>query len=220
MNPTPDPFSHPIAFLTVYLAADNFDLEEQVRTIVNIIAITWAIHIVDWGFGRGAFTWVFAIRPRQITGLLGIVCAPFLHGVRWWDGEPDNSHIVGNTIFFAALGSLVAFQGLKLFYVVSIVAALVSGLGTWLIGQENSYHRGASGVLYGYIGFLLVYGLVSTSPLALLPGILALFFYGRYVVGILPSSPGISWEAHLFGFIGGIFAAYLISYAKLNYIPS
>ncbi|GAB4367099.1 MAG: rhomboid family intramembrane serine protease [Elainellaceae cyanobacterium] len=223
MNPTPiDPLSHPIAFLTVYLAADNFDLEEQVRTIVNLIAVAWAIHIVNWGFGRGALNWVFGIRSRQLSGIIGIVTAHFLHSVRRDDTPNKNSHIVGNTIGFLFLGFLVAIQGLKLFYVVSIIAALISGLGTWLFGRDDAPHVGASGVLFGYIGFLIIYGIVSRNLFAFLAGAAGLFIFQTNfigVVGILPGQAGMSWEGHLFGFIGGVFAAYLIGYAMLNYIP-
>lgn len=203
--------------LKLYLATDNFNLEDQARAVGELILIAWAIHIVDWGFGRGAFGWAFGVRPRQVTGLFGIALAPFLHGVRRKDGEPDNSHIVGNTLAFAVLGLFIAVQGLRLFYVVSIVSALVGGLGTWLFGRENTYHVGASGVIYGYTGFLLVYGFISRNILALILGITTFILYGRYIVGILPTRPGISWEGHLFGFIGGVFAAYLISYVRLSY---
>lgn len=223
MNPTSiDPLSHPIAFLTVYLAADNFDLEEQVRTIVNLIAVAWAIHIVNWGFGRGALNWVFGIRPRELSGIIGIFTAHFLHGVDRDDNLYKNDHIVWNTVAFMFLGFLVAIQGLKLFYVVSIIAALISGLGTWLFGREGTYHVGASGVIFGYIGFLIIYGLVSRNLLAFLAGVVGLFVWQTNfigLVGILPGRRGMSWEGHLFGFIGGVFAAYLIGYAMLNYLP-
>lgn len=209
--------SHPVAYLKLYLSNDNYNLEDIARALGNLIVIAWAIHIVDWGVGRGAFRGVFGVRPRTFGGLFGVFLAPFLHGVRERNGEPDNSHIVGNTVAFAILGLFVALQGLRLFYVVTIGVALASGIGTWLVGQENSRHVGASGVIYGYIGFLLVYGLVASNPLALILGAVAFFMYGWAVVGILPSAPGTSWEGHLFGFIGGVVMAYIVSYATLSY---
>lgn len=221
-----------IPFLKIYLSADNFDLEDQVRTIVNLILIAWAIHVVDWGIGGGAFSYAFGIRPRQITGLIGIFTAPFLHGVWIEKGEPNNLHIVYNTVAFGILGFFVAFQGLKLFYVVSIIALLFSGLGIWLFGEEHSVHIGSSGVIFGYIGFLLVYGFIAKNIGAFLLAIAAFIAYGGAVIGVLPTvdlsfdwnGPRASWEGHLFGFIGGIFAAYLITYVKLidltNCLPS
>jgi membrane associated rhomboid family serine protease len=208
-------YSSPLNALRLYLAAENFNLEDQGRAVGELILFAWAVHVVDWGLGRGAFSWAFGIRPREITGLFGVVCAPFLHSVRFKDGQPDNSHIISNTVFFAILGLFIAVQGLRLFYAVSVISALFSGLGTWLFGRENTYHIGASGVIYGYIGFLLVYGLVSRNILAMALGIITFLLYGRYIIGILPTRPNISWEGHLFGFIGGVFAAYLISYIRV-----
>lgn len=210
--------AHPVAYLKLYLANDNYNLEDIARAIGNLIVIAWAIHIVDWGIGRGAFSGVFGVRPRTFGGLVfGVFLTPFLHAVCLKDGEPDNSHIVGNTVAFATLGLFVALQGLRLFYMVTIGVALSSGLGIWLFGTEGTRHVGASGVIYGYIGFLLVYRLVASNPLALILGAVAFFMYGWAVVGILPSRPGISWEGHLFGFIGGIVMAYIVSYVKLSY---
>lgn len=208
-----------LSFLTLYLATDTSTFEEQARAIAELIVIAWGIHVVNWGVAGGGLCWVLGVRPRELSGLPGIFFAPFLHGVGLdRDGEPDNGHIIWNTIFFAPLGFFIALQGLKLFYVVSIICLLASGLGTWLFGKEGTTHVGASGVIDGYIGFLLIYGLVSRNPLAFFLGLVTLLIYGRTVNGILPDDPKTSWEGHLFGFIGGIFAAYLVSYVRVNYL--
>jgi membrane associated rhomboid family serine protease len=120
---------------------------------------------------------------------------------------------------FVVLGLFIALQGLNLFYIVTIGVALASGIGIWLFGTDTSVHAGASGVIYGYIGFLFVYGLVSRNPLALIFGLVAFFAYGRVVVGILPSGPGISWEGHFFGFFGGIVMAYIVAYVQTSCCP-
>lgn len=208
--------SNPISFLKLYLSSDNFDLNDQGRAVGQLVTFAWAVYIVDWGIGRGALAWSLGIRPRTVIGLLGILLAPFLHGLRHKNGEPDNSHIVGNTVAFSILGLFIALQGANLFYFVTLAVTLISGFGIWLFGREGTVHAGASGVIYGYVGFLLVYGLVSSHPLAFMFGIAAFFLYGWAVVGILPSGPGISWEGHLFGFVGGIVVAYIVSYVKLS----
>jgi membrane associated rhomboid family serine protease len=212
--------SNPLAYLKIYLSSDNFNLEEQARAVGNLIVIAWTIYILDWGIGKGALAWSLGIRPRTVGGLLGIPVAPFLHGLsKTKDGEPDNSHIVGNTIAFAILGLFIALQGLRLFYVVTIGIVLISGFGTWLFGREGSIHAGASGVTYGYTGFLLVYGFISRNPLAIFLGALAFLINlrrGWSISGVLPTDAGISWEMHLFGFLGGILMAYLITYVTLS----
>lgn len=201
--------SHPITYLKFYLTNDNYNIEDIARALGNLIVIAWAIHIV----GRGSFSSALGIRPRQISGLPGIFFAHFLHFVDTNGKYPNNSHIVGNTLTFAILGLFIALQGLNLFYIVTIGIALASGIGTWLVGRD-AVHAGASGVIYGYIGFLFVYGLVSRHSLAMILGIIAFFAYGRIVVGILPLVSWISWEMHSFGFLGGIIMAYIVSYAK------
>jgi membrane associated rhomboid family serine protease len=211
--------SNPLAYLKIYLSSDNFNLEEIGRAVGNLIVIAWTIYILDWGIGGGALSGVFGIRPRTFGGLFGIFVAPFLHGVRTKDGNPDNSHIVYNTIAFAILGLFIALQGLRLFYVVTIGIALISGLGVWLFGAEGTRHIGASGITYGYTGFLFVYGFISRNPFAIFLGALTFFLRlrsGWSIAGTLPSDPRISWEGHLFGFLGGIVMAYIISYVKLS----
>jgi len=201
--------SHPVAYLKFYLANDSYNIEDIARALGNLIIISWALHIVS----KGALSSALGIRPRQISGLPGIFFAHFLHFVDTDGKYPDNSHIVGNTLAFAILSLFIALQGLNLFYIVTIGIALASGIGTWLLGRD-AVHAGASGVIYGYIGFLFVYGLVSRHPLAMILGIIAFFTYGRVVVGILPAFSWISWEMHLFGFFGGIVMAYIVTYVQ------
>jgi membrane associated rhomboid family serine protease len=86
---------------------------------------------------------------------------------------------------------------------------LIGGLGTWLIGPRNSIHLGASGLVFGYFGFLLLIGYFERSFQAIALAIIVVIFYGGMVWGVLPQGGGISWQSHLFGFIGGGTAAYL-----------
>lgn len=208
-----------LLLLRAYLANDDSNLDEQLRVLWDLIVITWSVHAINWAFCGGGLCWVLGIRPRQISSLPGIVCAHFLHGVRGNKEEKDNSHIAANTMAFATLGLFIVLQGVKLFWVVTTAVALTAGIGIWLLGRENTYHCGASGVVYGYIGFLLVYGLTSGNIVAIAISVIIYLLYGWAVAGILPGRPGISWEGHLFGFIGGLTIAYAISYAQLIYQP-
>jgi len=91
------------------------------------------------------------------------------------------------------------------------VSALVSGLGIWLFGASNSIHIGASGLIFGYFGYLVARGYFERSFTALLLAVIALILYGGILMGALPGQPGVSWQGHLFGFAGGILAAYLLA---------
>ncbi|MBW4657617.1 MAG: rhomboid family intramembrane serine protease [Drouetiella hepatica Uher 2000/2452] len=203
-----------LTLLRNYLETDQSNLSEQVRVLGNLSVFTWAIHTLDWAFRvgddmteAGNLGGFLGIRPREWTGLPGIVCAHFLHDLERRKGETDNSHIVGNSATFAILGLFLALQGLRFFYAVSIAVLLSSGVGTWLFGGKDTIHVGASGVIYGYMGFLMAYGFTSHNIGSLLIGFLTFILYSRSVVGIFPQDEKASWEMHLFGFLGGIFMA-------------
>jgi membrane associated rhomboid family serine protease len=188
-------------------------LQTKARTLLSLICFLWGIHALNWAVFRGGLNWVFGIRPREMLGLIGIVTSPFLH--------LEEHHLPGNTLALLPLGGFVLLQGLETFYVVSIMAGLADGLGTWLFGRQTHYpyaYVGFSGVIFGYLGFLLIYGLVAGNLLALLVALIVGFQYGKLITGsserpsdILPGSPS-AWISHLFGFIGGIVAAYSLGF--------
>ena len=173
------------------------EIKTQILILGSLVGLMWGIEILDtFVFRQGLDTW--GILPRNPTGLRGILFAPFLHG--------GFGHLAANTLPLLVLGWLIMAQSIRTFVVVSIVCMLVGGFGTWLFGA-NSFHIGASGVIFGYVGFLLARYYFDRR---LSSGAIALFVavtYGSVLWGILPSTPGISWEGHLFGFLGGILAA-------------
>ncbi|MEL6470295.1 MAG: rhomboid family intramembrane serine protease [Cyanobacteria bacterium J06623_4] len=178
------------------------EFRRQIKTLLSVVALLWAIEIIDQIFFRGALNRL-GIRPRSLSGLWGILFAPFLHG--------DFAHLLANTIPLVSLGWLIMLRETGDWLVVSIIAALVSGLGTWLIGSPYSVHIGASGVVFGYFGYLLLRGYFERSVVAIAFSLLVTFLYGGIIWGVLPTQPGVSWEGHLFGFIGGILAAKLLA---------
>ena len=143
------------------------------------------------------------IQPRSLVGLRGILFMPFLHG--------GFGHVMANTIPFLVLGWLVMLNGLSDFLVISALIIVVSGLGVWLFGAANSVHIGASGLVFGFFGFLVTRAYFDRSLASILLAILVIIFYGGLMIGILPLWLGVSWLAHLFGFAGGVLAAYVIS---------
>jgi membrane associated rhomboid family serine protease len=141
----------------------------------------------------------YGVQPRTLEGLRGIALAPFLHG--------SVAHLAANTLSFLVLGWLVLAGGLRRFVLVSIAAALGAGFFAWLFGAPGSVHIGASGVIFGYLGFLMLAGWWARKAghIALSIGVTAL--WGGMVWGVMPGQVGISWQSHLGGFVGGVWAA-------------
>lgn len=142
---------------------------------------------------------VLGIIPRTAIGLRGIVFSPFLHG--------NFDHLLANTASFLVLGWLVMLRDSRHFLLVSLFAALGSGLAAWTIGAPNSVHIGASGVIFGYLGFLLLAGWYARSFASIAISVLVAVLWGGLVLGVMPGQVGISWQGHLGGFIGGVMAA-------------
>ena len=120
-------------------------------------------------------------------------------------------HVAANTIPFLVLGWFVLLRGTKTFFLVAFITILVSGLGTWLLGPANSIHLGASGLVFGFFGYLLFRGYFERSWEAVALAVIVAVLYGSMLYGLVPRGPGISWQMHLFGFLGGGLAAYLLA---------
>jgi membrane associated rhomboid family serine protease len=157
----------------------------------------WTTLAVNTVLG-GALT-QFGIVPRSLTGLRGILFAPLLHG--------NLNHLIANTIPFAALGWMVMLRDSRHFVPVTLFSMLGAGLMAWTFGAPGSVHIGASGVVFGYLGFLLLAGVYSRSFWSIVLSLVTAGVWGGLVLGIAPGQVGISWQAHLGGFIGGILAA-------------
>ncbi|WP_321953461.1 rhomboid family intramembrane serine protease [Paraburkholderia bannensis] len=141
--------------------------------------------------------------PRTFSGLRGILFAPWLHA--------SFLHIMSNTPGLLVLGWLCMWPRIAHFWQATIGGMLGAGLCAWLFGATYSVHIGASGVVFGYAGFLVAYGFYSRK---FVPTLIALFVAGSYGIsmfyGVLPLTPGVSWQSHLGGMAGGIFAAKLL----------
>ena len=177
-------------------------LKTQATILGALVALFWAVELVDWIIFRGALD-RFGVRPRTVVGLWGILFAPFLHA--------GFTHLLANTVPFLVLGWFVMVRRLQDFLSVTVITAVISGLGIWLTGASHSVHIGASGLIFGYFGFLLLRGYFERSLSSILWSVFVVFLYGGMLWGVLPRGMGISWQAHLFGFIGGGLAAYLLT---------
>ena len=183
------------------------DLWQQLKTPLSIIGgfilLLWFIEIVDQLLFGGSLDG-FGVRPRTLTGLWGILWAPFLHG--------GFQHLIANTGPILILGSIVMVsRRLRDFFAITFIIVLIGGLGTWLIGPRFSVHLGASGLIFGYFGFLLLSAYFERSCRSIVIALVVLLLYSGIIWGVLPQGGGISWQTHLFGFIGGGTAAYLLS---------
>jgi len=157
-------------------------------------------------FCGGAFNFL-GITPRTTQGLFGILCSSFLH--------LDWQHLLVNLIFLFPLGWLIILGGTEQFIIVTIFTALFRGSAVWLIGKSRTTHIGISGVVFGYLGFLLTRGYFARDSIYFGVSAIVGGLYGRYIQGILPRW-GISWEGHLFGLIGGaLVARYLVEFKEI-----
>lgn len=165
----------------------------------TIVAVLWLIEMFDWLVVRGALDGL-GIQPRTLSGLQAIVVAPWLHA--------GFGHLLANTIPFVVLGWFVMLRRTTDFFVVALATLLASGLGIWLFGGASTIHLGVSGVIFGFFGYLLARGYYERSIVAIVMAALAFLIYGGMMWGMLPLQQGVSWQGHLFGFVGGVLVAY------------
>ncbi len=166
----------------------------------GFVGALWIIQVFNWVTGYGLNT-AFGLIPRQVSGLDGVVGMSLLHG--------SFAHLAANTPPLLLLGALLSVTTTRALVAMN---ALVVGLGgtlVWLFGS-SAIHIGASGLVFGWFGFLITRGLVDRSAVTLGAAVLVAVFYGSIIWGVLPGQPGVSWETHLFGAIAGAVAAFLI----------
>ncbi len=142
---------------------------------------------------------------RRLDGLAGIVWAPLLHA-----GWP---HLLANTVPFLVFGFLAMAGGIRQWIAVTALVWLVSGLGVWLVGPSDTSTVGASGVIFGWLVFLLARGFFARSARQIALAIVLFAIWGTVLYGVLPGQTGISWQAHLFGALAGLLAASVVARA-------
>ncbi len=183
-------------------SVEPIPLRARVKFVGGWVALLWVIEIVDTVLPVIDLD-SHGIHPRSVAGLWGIFTSPFLHG--------GIAHLLSNSVPLFILGTLVFMRGMGQFFTVTLTVVVVGGLGVWLIGAGNSNHIGASGVIFGYLGFLLAIGVFERSLKAIVTALVVGFLYGGVIWGVLPTRPGVSWEGHLFGLLAGILTAKLMS---------
>jgi membrane associated rhomboid family serine protease len=178
-------------------------LFKQLKTsafwIFGCVLLMWLVELINMALDYRLNVW--GIRPRTLSGLPGIIFAPFLHG--------GIGHLLTNTIPFIILGWLVILRGPRTFVKVSLLVILLSGLGIWVFGR-SAYHIGASALIFGYFGFLIARAWYERSLGSILVALVTIILYGGILWGAFPFHPQIAWEGHLFGLLAGILAARLV----------
>ncbi|MDN4162502.1 rhomboid family intramembrane serine protease [Nocardioides abyssi] len=164
---------------------------------IGFVALLWAIEVLDAVWSRDLDA--YGVRPRDQDGLLGVVLAPVLHA--GWD------HLSGNTVPVLVLAFLVLVGGTGRGLAATAVIWLVGGFGVWLTAPTLSIHLGASVLVFGWLVYLIVRGAFTRSAGEIILGIVLFLAYGGLLLGVLPGQPGVSWQGHLFGAVGGALAA-------------
>jgi len=181
------------------LASIKRDLRWYFTIIGGIIASFWVVAALNIAFFSGSLL-QFGVVPRTPRGLIGIPLHPFLHlGV---------THLFVNSVGFLLLGGLVITRDVRDFWIATALGTLVGGLGIWLMGR-NMTHIGASGVIFAYLGYLLATGWYDRRFGAIVLSVVIFLVWGSMLIGMLPAQVAVSWEAHLFGFVGGVMTAWL-----------
>ena len=164
------------------------------------VSLLWVVQVVNWITGY-SLNPTFGLIPRYLSGLDGVITMPLLHG--------SLAHLMANTPLLLVMGGLlVATTTRALLPVNAIVVGLGGGL-VWLFGS-SAIHIGASGLVFGWFGFLVMRGFVDRSLITLGAALAVGVLYGSILWGVLPGQPGVSWEAHLFGVVAGVAAAFLV----------
>ena len=166
----------------------------------GFLATIWVVFILEL-----VFPWLqaFGIHPLDVSSLPFIFTSPLLHA--------NFEHIISNSIPGAIFAFLVGYSGKRVFWEVTTFVVIIGGLGTWLLGGVGTNHIGASGLVYGWLAYLIIRGFFNRSISQIITGLILGFFYSGLIFGLLPGTEGVSWQAHLFGAIGGLVAGMVIT---------
>lgn len=186
------------------VSESRFRVRAAAQVILLWVGLLWVLEAVDQATGHALDT--FGIEPRRTDELLDVIPASFMHF--------GFDHLIANTLPLLVLGFMAALRGTARFLAVALTIIVISGLGVWVTAPEQSNTAGASGLVFGLFGYLLVRGFVDRRITDVALGGVVAVLYGSILWGVLPTSAGISWQGHLFGLIGGVLAAFMTSSAR------
>lgn len=184
-------------------ATSTLPFKQQLKTALCVALLISVIEVINFLTNRSLNQ--FGLIPRDINGLTGLITAPFLHGSLW--------HYFSNIVPFTLFSILMMQHGTSRYIKVSLICTIISGLLVWIFARQ-AIHVGASGLIYGYFGYLILAGFLSGKVKLILISLFVGIGYGTLVFGVLPIGRYISWESHLFGLLCGLAAAYYFNRRK------
>ncbi len=162
-----------------------------------LLGVMWSVQLLNV-LAAGHLA-VFGVRPRQILGLPGIVLSPWIHG--------SFDHIFFNSIPLFVLFVFMMTLGNWTCLCATVSITLLSGTLTWLLGRTAT-HIGASGLIMGYVGYILADSYLHQTPGSFVIGAITIYYFGSSLLSVLPTDEAVSYEGHLFGLVSGIFTNY------------
>ncbi|WP_369183669.1 rhomboid family intramembrane serine protease [Streptomyces sp. Y1] len=177
------------------------DSRRALMTMLGIQAVIWTVQVVNW-LDDYDLSRDYGLRAERVDDLPAMFTMPFLH-FSW-------GHIVANSWPLFVLGFLAAYRGMRKFLLASLVITVSGGLTVWLLAGSNTVTAGASGMVYGYLGYVVLRGILDRNVLDAVVGLGVAATYWTILIGVLPVAHGVSWQGHLGGLIGGLAAAALL----------
>jgi membrane associated rhomboid family serine protease len=169
------------------------------KLMVGWVALLWLLEVVDVVSGHALDG--LGIMPREPSELVDVIPAAFIHF--------GFAHVAANSVPLLVMGFLAALGGIRRFAAVCAVIIVADGLGVWLMAPAHSNTAGASGLIFGLFGFLLVSGFVERRPLGVVVGLLVgAVWGGSILLGLSPLQTGVSWQGHLIGLVAGVATAF------------
>ncbi|HEY2297993.1 MAG TPA: rhomboid family intramembrane serine protease [Jatrophihabitans sp.] len=182
----------------------RFDPTSWTGALIVMGVFTFILYVIQFFNADHDYSWNrFGLKPRQVDGLWGVVTQPFLH--QSW------GHLLSNTLPLLAIGWTLLLSGVRVFLFVTAVVIVVGGFATWLVAPSNEVIVGASGMIFGWLGYLLARAIFSRRLRWIVVAVLLLIFFGTLLGSLLPSVDSrVSWQSHVCGALAGIGVAWLL----------
>ena len=177
-----------------------YNSKQHVVLIIKIIAGIWVFNFINWF--TGSTLNALGTIPRSKKGILGIISSWILHA--------NFNHLFFNSIPLFILSLLIISYSKQMFFNVSIMIIILDGIAVWLFARKGN-HMGASGLVAGYFGFMLIFAYKTASIVSIILAIVILYYFGGIILSLFPSDAKTSWEAHLFGFLAGIASFFIMN---------
>ena len=194
--------SSKVSGLSSKVPGKSRDSVQGLILLTGIVALMWILEVIN-SLDHKALDNSGGIYPRNVDHLWAIFTAPFLH--------VSFTHLIDNTIPFVFMGVIIALWGAARLALVTLIVIVVGGLGTWLIAPAGTDTVGASGIVFGYATYLFARGVFNRNMLEILIGIVVAVVWGGALLASVVPHPGISWQGHVCGAIGGVVAAWLLA---------